>query len=211
MTIEAAALAEQEKKKKEKSEKQKIEAQKKVVESQKKQHEAHEHAETDSALAKLKDLIEQHDITLDAKTLKSVEKAVSGQELNTDEIEDILEKIDEIENTDDVDNYIPAEIRITKDEYKKALVDDVFRVQMITKLDSALTIIAQNIQPNSWMSLNIFSWYMALLDKKLISIQENNIDIKDNLKQVDEKKWIGTQKKTLWEKVRAFFKELINS
>lgn len=210
MPIEAWALAEKEKKQKKlESKKQQIEAQKKVVESQKKQHEAHEHGETDSALNKLRDLIESHDITLDAKTLKSVEKAVAGQELDTDEIEDILEKIDEIENTDDVDNYIPAEIRITKDEYKQALVDDIFRVQMITKLDSALTILAQQANPNSNLSLNIFSGYMALLDKKLVSIQENHIDIKDNLKQVDEQKWIGTQKKTFWETIIEFFKELI--
>lgn len=210
MSIEAGKLAEQEKKKKE-SEKAKIEAQKKVVESKKRQLEAREHSETDSALSRLRDLIENHEITLDAKTLKSVEKAVAGQELDTDEIEDILEKIDEIENTDDVDNYLPQEVRISKDEYKKALVDDVFRVQMISKLDSALTMLGQQVNPNGWMSLNIFSWYMAMLDKKLISIQENHIDIKDNLKQVDENKWIGTQKKTFWERVVEFFKELIKN
>jgi hypothetical protein len=29
---------------------------------------------------------------------------------------------------------------------------------------------------------------MAVLDKKLIKIQENHIDIKDNLKEVEERK-----------------------
>ena len=186
MSIEAGALAEQEKKKKE-SEKAKKEAQKKVVESAKKQQEVREHAKTDAALSHLKDLIEHHDIELDAKTLKSVEKAVSGQELDTEDIQEILEKIDEIENTEDVEQYLPDDMRITKEEYKQALVDDVFRVQVVTKIDSALTLIAQNINPNANLSLNIFSGYLAVLDKKLISLQENHIDIKDNLKEVDVK------------------------
>ncbi|MCH2189084.1 hypothetical protein MK079_04635 [Candidatus Gracilibacteria bacterium] len=204
MSIEAGALAEQEKKKKE-SEKAKKEAQKKVVESAKKQQEVREHAKTDAALSHLKDLIEHHDIELDAKTLKSVEKAVSGQELDTEDIQEILEKIDEIENTEDVEQYLPDEMRITKEEYKQALVDDVFRVQVVTKIDSALTLIAQNINPNANLSLNIFSGYLAVLDKKLISLQENHIDIKDNLKEVDVKKGIGTASKNLWERIGEFF------
>ena len=82
---------------------------------------------------------------------------------------------------------------------------------MITKLDSALTMLAQQANPNAGLSLNIFSGYIAMLDKKLVSIQENHIDIKDNLKEVDEKKGIRTPSKTLWEGIVTFFKELINN
>ncbi len=56
--------------------------------------------------------------------------------------------MEEIKN---IDNYIPKELRITREDYSKALSDDIFRVQTITKLDSALTIIANKINPDSAM------------------------------------------------------------
>ena len=209
MSIEAWKYLETEKKKKEFSEKKEKEARRKILAEERKKWEVREHVKAEEALGKLKDLLKDHNLDLSAKDLKSVEKALSWEELNTDEIEEILNKIDEIENTEWVDKYLSEDSRITKEEYKKALVDDVFRVQIITKLDNALTILAKHVAPDATMWLNLFSWYMAILDKKLIYIQENHIDIKDNLKSIDNKDTKDTKdKKSLWERFLEFLKEL---
>jgi hypothetical protein len=65
------------------------------------------------------------------------------------DIEVIFQKIDEIENMEKIDEYLPKEYRITKEEYKKALIDGIFRTQMLTKIDVALTIIYNQINPEA--------------------------------------------------------------
>jgi hypothetical protein len=37
--------------------------------------------------------------------------------------------------------------------------------------------------------LNLFSGFLTILDKNLKIVQENTIDIKENLKKIDEKKF----------------------
>jgi len=64
-------------------------------------------------------------------------------------ISDLFDKIDELEEIKDIDKYLPPELRLSKDDYKKALHDDIFRIQTITKLNSALTLLAQQISPNA--------------------------------------------------------------
>jgi hypothetical protein len=46
-----------------------------------------------------------------------------------------------MEDLKDVDKYLPVELRITKEDYSKAMTDDIFRVQTLTKLNTALTVI----------------------------------------------------------------------
>ena len=58
------------------------------------------------------------------------------------------------------------------------------------------------------MGLNIFSGYMAMLDKKLIAIQENHIDMKDHLEEIEQGKNPSKQL-SLWKKIVKFFKELL--
>jgi inorganic pyrophosphatase len=64
-------------------------------------------------------------------------------------VEIIFQKIDEIENIENIDEYLPKEYRITKEEYKNALSNDIFRVQIITKINVALSIIYNQIKPES--------------------------------------------------------------
>ncbi len=208
MPIESWWYSEQEKKNKEKTEKQKISEKKALLEQQKKKAEIREHIKADEALTKLHDLLDNHDIDLDIADVEHIGKALEWEELNHDDIEDILEKIDEIENTQDIDKYLPPEFRITKQEYHQALVDDISRVTVITKIDTALGLLSQ--QASGWDSaiwINIFSGYMAMLDKKLISIQENHIDMKDSLEEVKVKNPI--KKLSIWEKFINFLKQLI--
>jgi hypothetical protein len=50
---------------------------------------------------------------------------------------------------------------------------------------------------------------MAILDKKLIKIQETHIDIKDNLEEIEEKR-NPKPKKSFWERFINFLKEIFN-
>jgi len=47
-----------------------------------------------------------------------------------------------------------------------------------------------------------------MLDKNLVKVQEHTIDIKDNLVEVEEKKYPKT-KMSLEEKIIAFIKEIL--
>jgi hypothetical protein len=50
---------------------------------------------------------------------------------------------------------------------------------------------------------------MVILDKKLVKVQENTIDVKDSLEQIEYKKH-PKRKLSLWEKIKLFFKEMIS-
>jgi hypothetical protein len=76
---------------------------------------------------------------------------VNNQDIDENIIKEIFDKIDELDEVKDINKYIPEELRISKEDYLKALTDDIFRVQIITKLDSSLTLIANKINPDSTM------------------------------------------------------------
>lgn len=209
MGVEAWALKDSEDKKKKVDKKKLAENEAKQKEKQAKSKETRENIKADEALNRMKEMINDDDLDLSLDQVQTIEKIISGDEISQETIEDILEKIEEIESTEDIDKYLPKESRITWEEYKKALTDDVFRVQIITKLDTALTILANQINPDSSAGLNLFSGYMAVLDKKLIKIQENHIDIKDNLKEVEEKR-NPKPKLSLWKRFIDFLKEFFN-
>jgi len=122
-------------------------------------------------------------------TKETAEKIIDKEDIGDDTVKEIFEKIDKMEDIKDIDNYLPQELRISKKDYSRALIDDIFRVQIITKLDSALALLANKITPDSSTGLNLFSGYLTVLDKNLVIVQENTIDIKDSLEEVDENKF----------------------
>lgn len=194
-------LNEQERKKLEKTEQEEKAEQEKILEFQKTKEYIREEEKTSDDLSKLKDLLEDHIIDDEL-----VQKVISWAEIEHEELEEIFAKIDEIDAVEDIDKYLPKELRVTKEEYSNATHDEVYRVQLITKLNSALTVLANSISDNSWIwSINIFSGFMTLLDKNLILIQEHHIDIKDSLEEIDKDK---KQNKSLWEEIIDFFKEI---
>ncbi len=209
MWIEAWAFKDKEDKKKrlEKKETTKSKIDKKDKELKK--GKLKEHIKAEEALDNMRNMINDKDLDLSLDQVQMIEKVISWEEISDDTIEDILEKIEDMESIKDIDKYLPKESRITWAEYKKALTDDIFRVQMITKIDIVLTILSNQVVPDSSMWLNLFSGYMAVLDKKLIKIQENHIDIKDNLKEIEEKKY-PKPKLSFWEKFIALLKEIFN-
>ena len=59
--------------------------------------------------------------------------------------------------------------------------------------------------------MNLFSGFLSILDKNLILIQENTIDIKESLKEIDKKKFPKKEdKRTFWQKIIDFIKEIFN-
>lgn len=211
MGVESGGMSEEDKKRKKLSETEQETEATQVVEQQKKKSELREHMKAEEALSGLKDMMEEHNLDISESDFKTLQRATTGESLTTEEIETILDKIEEIESTQDVDKYLPKEFRITKEEYKKAITDDIARTQAITKLDTALTMLAEHAQGGSTMGLNLFSGYMAILDKRLIKIQENHIDIKENLVEIDEAKfWNKQQNMTLWQRFIAFLKEIFS-
>ncbi len=203
MSIESGKYKEEEKKKKKISEKEKTFEKKKKLDLNKNKEKFKNFENSEKELNKLKTLLEEW--KLDESTKQLIEKIVESDSISAEEIQEIFDKIDEIENDDNISKYLPQEFRITKDEYKKSLTSDIVRLQTLIKLSTALTILSNQINPDSSMWLNLFSGFIAVLDKNLIKIQENNIDIKNSLQKVENKKK-PPKKLTLWESIKEFFK-----
>lgn len=204
MSIEGWILNESDKKKKKLSEKKIAEANKKIIEHKKVKEKISINIESDEKLASFKELIWKWIISKE-----TAKKIANWESIDDKIIKEIFEKIDQIEEAKNIDKYLPKDLRITKDEYIKALNDDIFRVQIITKLDTALTILANHISSDSSLWINLFSWFLTMLDKNLILIHDNTIDIKDNLKDINEKKFPKKEdNRSLWKKFIDFLKEL---
>lgn len=103
---------------------------------------------TDKDLSMLKQMIKNGEIDKDT-VIQVAKNLAENSDVSDEQIREIFEKIDEIEDVPDIDDYICKENRITKDEYKKALVDDIYRPQAIKKVNKALSIIANKISPDS--------------------------------------------------------------
>ena len=203
MGIEAWAMKESEKKKKELSEKDIQQNAKKTIEHQKIKEKISVEVQAEEDLLDLKELVEKWVITKE-----TAKKVVEWKGIDEDTVKEIFEKIEQMDEIKDIDNYLPVELRISKDDYSKSLTDDIFRVQTITKLNSALTLIAQKINPDTAMGLNLFSGFLTVLDKNLILVQENTIDVKYSLEEVHEKKFPKKEDtRNLWERIIDFLKE----
>lgn len=208
MWVEAWFLKESDKKKKEISEEQKLHLEKwvnniKELKNKEKKESEEENENLETTTDDILWLVEKWIIS--EETAKQI---TEWSEIDEESIKEIFEKIEEMEDLKDIDQYIPDDLRITKEDYSKALIDDVFRVQILTKLDTALTLITNQINPDSVMGLNLFSGFLTVLDKNLILVQENTIDVKDSLKEVDENKfWKKIDNRNLWKKIVDFIKE----
>lgn len=149
-------------------------------------------------LQTLKDLLEKHIID---DTL--VEKVLSKTEINHEDIQEIFEKIDVIEDIDGIDEYLTKDMRVTKDEYLQATQDDETYKRVTFKIQNALALLAQHINPQQSWWVNIFSGFLVMLDKNLVTIQEHHIDLKDSLEARRSK---NTQKDSIWQVIKTSFR-----
>lgn len=128
-------------------------------------------------LSFLKSLIERG--LIGVSTAKQV---LDDTNLDTEAILEIFTKIDEIESMQDVDVLFPKIYRISQEEYVQAMEDSVFREQILMKINDSLWFIHSSLHPNNTMGiLGSFFGFMTILDKNLVRIQENTIDIKRSL------------------------------
>ncbi len=164
-----------------------------VIKQQKQKEIIREEEAISDDLSKLRDLLEAH-IVDDAL----VEKVIDHWELDHEEIEEIFDKIDEIEAMDNIDDYLPKEMRVTKQEYAAATHDDDALIVVEKKIHAALWVLSQGANTNSWWSMNIFSWFMTMLDKNLITVQEHHIDMQDSLS-------LNKKTKSLWQTIKDWF------
>lgn len=196
MAIEAWKFLEKQKQEKF-SEKQKQEAIKKWMLQKELSQKTSIQESSDDSLSHLKDAIAHHDI--DESVLKRVDEIATDGVLDKDEIQEILDIISEMESSEDIKKYLPTELIISQDEFTQALSDDNKRQEVLIKLDSALGHIYQ--QADGWTSSMWMIGMVALvLDKKLVTLQENHIDIKDILEKKDGKKnpWLIAQLKEIF-------------
>jgi len=202
MSIEEWRFEEEKKKKKLEEINSKKEDKETFEKKQKNKEEILSKIETSEYLYELQELVKKWVITEEVAT-----KLKTWKNINQAEIEEMFNKINEIEEIKDIDKYLPEDLRISKEEYLKALENKIFRIQTITKLDLALAFIVNQIEP--WDSIwwvNIFGWFLWILDQNLRKIQENTIDIKDSLIKIDWNKNIDN--KTLRQKIIKFIKEI---
>lgn len=195
---ENSFLNEEERKKQEKSEKEQKKEQEKVLAFEKKKQEIREEEETHNDLQNLRELLEEHIIDDSL-----VEKVLSWDEINHEEMKEIFEKIDEIENMENIDEYIPQNMRISKDEYAWALHNEEDYKLVLLKLHNVLQILSGHVTPQTSGSINIFSGFITLLDKNLIRIQEHHIDMKNALKSSS---WKEDKQESIWEILKKYFR-----
>lgn len=109
-STEKSYLSEEERKKTQlKDESELKKEQEAILKMQKTKEVAREEESISNDLWKLRDLLEKHIID-DAL----VKKVLDHGELDHEEVEEIFEKIDEIEAIDNIDEYLPKDMRITK-------------------------------------------------------------------------------------------------
>lgn len=135
-------------------------------------------------LQHLKELVEQW--IIDKQLFESIKKdsQISEEEVqevvNELDVKALFEKLDQIEKFEDIDNVLPLNIRVTKQEYLAALHDPTKKPSVITKFNSSLDIIYTNYKWSAYKR-NMFSRYVNLLSSSLVPLQENIIDLKNSL------------------------------
>ena len=151
---------------------------------------------TEDNIYHLKELIEKWIINK-----QTAENIIKWNNIENSIIKEIFNKIDKIEDIKNIKNYIPDNLRINKNDYLKALNDGSFRNDIIKRLDKSLIILSNKINPDSIFWINLLSWVLTILDKNLILIQENTIDIKNSL--VNNNKTLN-----IFEQIKLFCKNI---
>lgn len=134
--------------------------------------------DTKTELARLQSLVERG--LLKPETL---ERALEDGKLSEGEIEEVFAKIDEIENVEEIDKILPKESRPTKEEFLEAVNSEPKRIQMLTKLNSALRLVTQTNGGRGFAG-GLFGNFMLFLSKSLRTVQENLIDVKRALQKI---------------------------
>lgn len=163
----------------EKSEEELKEEVKKKLEFSKEKKKLLVKIDKDKKLTYLKSLIERWLININ--TAKSI---IKWEDLDNHQIKEIFDKIDEIFEVKNIDEILPKQYRITKNEYIKALENEKTRKEVLKKLDSSLDFLFQSSHTSFFWLMAFFSDLINSINnskKEIITVQWNIIDIKRSL------------------------------
>lgn len=148
-----------------------------VLEFQKTQKRIRERIKTKEEIDKLKDLVASWIITKER-----ADSILSWENLNTLEIKEIIEKIDELSTVDFEKKILPRGFKITKEEYLEAITNFEKKKILLGKIDDALNYIYKNMWWG-WLTFSLFSFlsYNLILSKETQKVQWNLIDIKNDI------------------------------
>ncbi len=118
------------------------------------------------------------------KDTQVIQKIIDSDTISQEQIVEIFDILDTMKTVCEETDIIPTDFQVTKEDYIKALTDSEVRSKVLTTVDKALVFISQKITTDSWQSVNLFSWMLAVLDKNLILVQEWNIDVKRSLQSL---------------------------
>lgn len=113
--------------------------------------------------------------------INQIDNVLSWDSLENNDILTIFSKIEEVEELLNIDKILPKEYRITKTDYLSALKDKNDRDNTISKIEQALLYLHQSYDGGDSLGLSLFKMYFFVLNKNLVLVQENYIDIKNNL------------------------------
>lgn len=130
--------------------------------------------ETKKELAFLKVLIEKGLISPDL-----AQQIVQKEHIDAELVEEVFEKIDEIYAISE--DTLPQNLRITKEDYSKALVNPDDKKRVIGVLNDAIEITSQELSWASWA--NFFLSFLTFMHKDLITAHDNSMDIRDSLEE----------------------------
>ena len=111
----------------------------------------------------------------------TIEHLMDAHELRIEEIETIFGKIDEIENIENIDRILPVSHRISRAEYADALTNHEERTHLLAKIDDALGYLYDAHGGGGMPGLSLFTGLLHILNRNLITVQGNMIDIKRSL------------------------------
>ncbi|MCP4523895.1 MAG: hypothetical protein GY828_06800 [Candidatus Gracilibacteria bacterium] len=80
-----------------------------------------------------------------------------------------------------IDNYIPKNIQITQQDLQNAGESEIFRKEVLGKVEKGLEIIATNMSSKIGSGMNMFGNSFGILDGTEIETQEAYIDFKNQL------------------------------
>lgn len=134
--------------------------------------------ETKKELAFLKVLIEKGLISPDL-----ARQIISKEHIDAEIVEEVFEKIDELYEISE--DTLPKNLRISKEDYSKALINSDDKQRVIGVLDEAIRVTSDEL---AWAgSSNLFFSFLTFMHKDLIKAHDHSMDIKDSLEEIDDK------------------------
>jgi len=148
------------------------------------------------SLNELQELIKEWVVTInDKQLLQKIAKdgVLEDHELDSFlqdiHINDLLHKIEEIEQTTDIDAILPKELRVQPKDFTLACKDPIKRKEVLHRLDDGIDYIVPQVTPSfkSWGNpfarrVTNLSNLVFLTHKKIVDIQWHMIDIKNYLR-----------------------------